>query len=285
MEAAKPREAVIGDNRPPDHAAQVTDRLAADYAELSRSTSSLLETARSLGETVENERELEGFSNVIVAMRDAIARAEATRVAEKEPYYRAGQAVDGFFNSIKERLDKGRAVLQRRVDAYQQRKLAKERERRRLAAEQAAREERERREEAEKAAREAEEKRLAAERARTEQTRAAKGASADAAEQEAAALAAVASNAATEAEIARIETLRKPSEVVRSRFDEGRMVTMRQVGYAEVVDAAKLDAVALWPFVNINAKEVALRAWAKANGHAKQMDGAEIGKRDEAVVR
>lgn len=275
----------IGDNRGPVSTEQVSERLAADYAELSRSASLLLESARSLGETVENERELEGFSNVIVAMRDAHARAEATRVAEKEPYYRSGQAVDGFFNSIKERLDKGRQVLQRRVDAYQERKRNAERERLRLIREQQEREALARREAAERAEREAEEARLAAERARKPETKEAKAAVASAAEEEAAAAAAAASTASQEAETARIDTLRPSADLVRERFDSGRLVTGQDVGYAEVVDASKLDPVALWPFVNIKAKEVALRAWAKANGHSKQMDGAEIGHRFRAPVR
>jgi flagellar biosynthesis GTPase FlhF len=284
MNEINPR-ATIGDNRPTDATESLLGRLGDDYGELTRSASSLLETARSLGETVENERELEGFSNVIVAMRDAIARAEAARTAEKEPYLRGGQAVDGFFSSLKERLDKGRTVLQRRVDVYQNRKLAEERERRRLAAEQAVREQRERDAEAARLAREAEEKRLAAERARKPETKEAKVASASAAEGEAAAAAAAASVASDAAETARIDTLRKPSEIARSRFDEGRLVTMRQVGFAELVDRERVDMNALRPYFTEQEIAKALRGWAKATGHKKPMDGAEIGLRDEAVVR
>lgn len=275
----------IGDNRPPDRGSETWNQLSRDYAELAGSAASLLETARSLGETVENERELEGFSNVIVAMRDAAARAEAARVAEKEPYLRGGQAVDGFFSSLKERLSKGMNVLQRRVDAYQQRKRDAERERLRLIAEQTAREERERREAAAKAAREAEEKRLAAERARLEQTRAAKGASASVAEQEAAAAAAAASTAAQEAEAARIDTLRPSADLVRERFEGGRVVTGQDVGYAELVDRDKVDMNALRPYFTDKEIEKALRGWAKATGHSKQMAGAEIGFRFRAPVR
>ena len=277
--------AVIGDNQPDLSGSSTLNRLSEDYAELSRSAALLLETARSLGETIENERELEGFSNVVVSMRDAIARAEAARAAEKEPFLRGGQAVDGWFGNLKERLGKGMNVLQRRINDYQNRKLAEERERRRLEQQQREREAREAREREERLRREAEERRLAAERARKEETRAAKGEAASAAEQEAAAAAAAASTAADAAEEARIESLRKPSEMARSRFDEGRLVTMREVGFADIVDPDKLDAVALWPFVNVKAKEVALRAWAKANGYSRAMPGAEIGKRDEAVVR
>lgn len=282
--AINPR-AVAGDNVGASRDRTIEDRLSEDYGELGRATSGLLESARSLGETVENERELEGFSNVIVAMRDAGARAEAARIAEKEPYLRGGQAVDGFFSSIKERLAKAQSVLQRRVDAYQQRKRDAERERLRLVREEQERIARETREREERARREAEEARLAAERARKPETIAVKSATAQAAEQEAAAAAAAASTAASEAEAARIDTLRPSADLVRERFEGGRVVTGQDVGYAEIVDADKLDAVALWPFVHIKAKQVALNAWAKANGHNKQMPGAEIGFRFKAPVR
>jgi hypothetical protein len=277
--------AVIGDNRPVDAAASVLDRLGTDYGELSRSASSLLETARSLGETVENERELEGFSNVIVSLRDTIGRAEAARTAEKEPYLRGGQAVDGFFSSLKERLDKGRAILQRRVDAYQERKRNAERERLRLIRETQEREAREARAREQEALRVAEEARLAAERARKPETKAAKGESASAAEGEAAAAAAAASSAADAAETARIDTLRPSADLVRERFEGGRVVTGQDVGYAELVDRNKVDMNALRPYFTEAEIAKALRGWAKATGHNKQMDGAEIGHRFRAPVR
>lgn len=283
-EVTNPR-AVVGDNRPLDYAEQTLGRLTTDYGELSKTTADLLETARSLGETVENERELEGFSNVIVRLRDTSARAEAIRVDEKNPHLRAGQAIDGFFNSIRERLIKAQAVLQRRVDAYQERKRNAERERLRLEQEQRDREAKEAREREEKAAREAEEKRLAAERARKEETRAAKGAEASVAEQEAAAAAAAASTAAAEAEEARINTLRPSADLVRERFEGGRVVTGQDVGYAELVDRDKVDMNALRPYFTEAEIAKALRGWAKATGHSKQMDGAEIGFRFRAPVR
>jgi hypothetical protein len=278
--------AVIGDNNP-ESLAIVEDmlrRLHGDYEALKESAASLIASGMQLDFEISNELELTGISNVIVAMRDTMSRAEAHRVAEKQPYLRGGQAVDEFFNKIKDDITKIGIPLKKRVDAWQNKKLVEERERRRLEAERLAREEAARRAEEERLRREAEDKRLAADRARTESTRAAKEGLASVAEQEAAAAAAAASTASLNAEAARIETLRPAADLTRTRLD-GRMVTTREVGYAEIVNADELDPVALWPFVNVAAKAAALRAWAKANGHARQMAGASIGKRDEAVVR
>lgn len=278
--------AVIGDNVHADDAtASLVDRLSSDYGALTKSAALLLDSARSLGETVENERELEGFSNTIVAIRDAASRAEAYRVSEKEPYLRSGQAVDGFFNSIKERLEKGRKVLQGRVDDYQRRKLAAERERRRLEAERQAREAKEAREREDAARREAEERRLAAERARKPEIAGAKAAIADEAEQAAASAAADATVAQDAAETARIEALRKGSDMSRSRFDGGRLVTTREVGFCELVDRSLVDLNELRPYFTETEIAKAARGWAKATGYTRQMPGLDVGKRDEAVVR
>ena len=204
---------MVGSNQPPDIIEQVTDRLAEDYGELSRNAASLLEQARGLPESVDDETALEQFSNVVVALRDAAARAEAARTSEKEPYLRSGQAVDGFFGSLKERLTKGMTVLKRRVDDYQNRKLAAERERRRLAEEQARREAEGAARQAREAAEAAEAARLAAARARIPASQEAKGAVADQAE-------AAASAAQVEAQLTRDQAQeamnRSPAQAVRN---------------------------------------------------------------------
>ena len=277
----------IGDNRPPPEVAYraVIERLASEYLQLSISASELIDAAKLLPETVLDESELQTFSNNIIALRDAVARAEAARVAEKEDYLRSGQAVDGFFGGIKERLTKAMNVLHRRVGEYQNAKLAAERERRRLEAEQRARDAQQARDREERSRREAEEARLAALRARLPQTREEKAAIADEAEGAASQAAAAAAVAAASAEEARIETMRKASEIARSRFEEGRLVTMKRVPFVEIIDFEKLDAARLWPFVPPEAKERALKAWAKSTGYSRAMDGAVIEMRDETVVR
>jgi hypothetical protein len=276
----------IGDNRPPEAAYRaVVERLASEYLSTSIASAELVELADKMPETVDDEQSLQRFSNVIVALRDAIARAEGARVAEKEDYLRSGQAVDGFFGGIKERLSKAMNALHRRVGDYQNRKLAVERERRRLEAEQRARDAEEARDREERARREAEEARLAALRARLPATREEKAAIASEAEGAASQAAAAAAVAAASAEEARIETMRKASEIARSRFEEGRLVTMKSVPFVQVVDFEQLDAARLWPFVPPEAKERALKTWAKSTGYARAMNGAVIEMRDEPVVR
>lgn len=279
--------AVIGGNTRDanEYMKEVMDRLALDYSEMAKSAALITDEAESLPEEVSTEDDLRKFSDVVVRIRDLGARADSTRKAEKEPYLRGGQAVDGYFNGIIERLDKTVKMLTRRVNSYQQRKLAEERERRRLEAEETARRERAAAEAAAEANRVAEEARLAADRARNPGKVAEKSAIATAAETAAGAATAAAAVAADNAQDAYIDTLRKPSEIARSRFDEGRLVTMKQVGHAEIVDKMKLDPVALWPFIKEDAALRAIKEWAKTYSFKRPMDGAIIEMRDDTVIR
>jgi len=274
----------LGDNQP-NHVQDVIDRLADEYKALEETTAAALEKARQLPVELQDETDLEKLSNQVVDMRDIAARAEATRKAEKEPYLRSGQAVDGFFNGLKERLEKGMRVLTQRANDYQQKKLAAERERRRLEAERQQRIADAERKEAQRKIREAEERRLEAERARKPETIAAKSAVADQLEQQAAEQAAAASAAANAAHAAHIETLKTPAEVARSRFDGGRLATMAQVGHVEIVDKMKLDAATLWPFIKEDHALQALKAWAKTTAFKRPMDGAIVEMRDDTVIR
>lgn len=283
-QAENPR-AVAGSNQAPDHAQRVTEQMARDYEELSRSVATLLEKARELPESVDDESALERFSNVIVDMRDADARAESNRKAEKEYFLRGGQAVDGFFGGISERLTKGIAVLSKRVHVHNERKLAAERERRRLEAEEAARVAKAKQEAEARAVAEAEEARLAAERARKPENIETKGQVAAEKEQVASTASIDAALATEQAQDARIETLRKPAEMVRTRFDEGRLVTMKQVGYVEIVDKMALDKEKLWAFLRDDDVLKALKAWAKTTSHRQSMSGAIIEMRDATVIR
>lgn len=288
--------AVIGDNKAPNYAAQITEALARDYAASADALAKLLDEARAARETtptVTNDEEMGVRARLVKAFRDTTSRLEAFRVAEKEPHFRAGQAVDGWFFAMidkcarRDRKNKPGAadILQADIDDYQQRKLAVEQERRHVEAERLAREAREKAAAEEKARQEAEAARLAAERARKPETREEKAAVAEQAQ--AAASAAISASAAAEAkaEDAYVETLARPADIVRTRVDEGPLVTMQQVGYAEIEDDTKLDMAKLWPFISIDAKEKALRAWAKSTGHRQKMDGAAIGHRNKSAVR
>jgi hypothetical protein len=278
-------DAISGHNEAPISAQSVTAAMARDYAALAQATSALLVEAKALPDAVADEGDLQVVSAVIVKIRDKAKLANATREKEKEPYLRGGQAVDAFFKDLIDRLDKTNTILGRRVNAYQQAKLAEERARRAAEAREAARVA------SEAAARLAEQERLAREateaaaRARKAENIAAHNEEAADHAELAAAAARAAALALNEAAAAELAAKQKPAELTRSRFEEGTLVTMKQVGYVEIVDAALLDLAALRPFIKEEHLLQALRAWAKINNHKKPMPGAIVEMRDEAVVR
>jgi hypothetical protein len=282
--------AVVGDNRAPDYAQRVTNELREQYRETERRVELLVSRANGLPDIVD-DASMGPWAQLIKEARDEAKRLDALREAEKQPHLRASQAVDGFFFPLYEQLVRknrmskpGLAdVLQRGLDDYNQRKLHAELERRRQAAEVAAREERERLAEQDRLRREAEDARLRAERARKDIT--GKEAIAGEAETAAAVAQSAAEQASVAAEDARIATLAKPADIVRTRVEEGPVVTMAAEPFAVVEDYAALDKNALWPFVTRNAIEQALRAWARTTNYGTQMPGARVGRRPKTVVR
>lgn len=284
-EADNPR-AVLGANNPPPEARAVTDRMALDYAALTPSTAALLERARGLPETVEDETTHGLFGSLIVDLRDAERAAESHRQKEKDPYLRAGEAVDGFFKGFIERMEKARKVLKRRDDDYVARKIAAERAERERVRQEAERAERAARDAEREAAAKAEAARIAAERARKPEhvetkTEVAKEAEAVA---DGARVDRMLAEAATDQ--ARVAAAQKPADLARTRFeDTGRLSTAKQEPFVEITDASKLDMAALWPFIKEDEKLRALKAWAKTVSHKKQMDGAVIEMRDVGVWR
>ena len=71
--------------------------------------------ARELPDAVDNDQDLGKVSGVIKVLGDTSKRADAYRVREKEPFLRGGQAVDGFFKGIMDRLDKTTTILHKRA--------------------------------------------------------------------------------------------------------------------------------------------------------------------------
>ncbi len=292
MTLQNPR-AVVGDNRAPDYARQVTEALQRDYAALEESLADALNEAHTLPTEVNDDETMGVFARLIKRLRDTAARCEAFRVSEVEPHLRAQQATNGYFFALIEQCTRrdrkarpGTAdILQSRLDDYQQRKLRAEQERRRKEAEERAAVERAAREEQLRKEREAEEARLAAARARKPENIETKRAVAEQAAADASAAGINAQLAAEAAQGAHVDTLSKPADLVRTRTEQGPLVTMAQEAYAEIEDDSLLDKETLWPFIALEAKEKALRAWARTTGHMKGMDGASIGKRSRSVVR
>lgn len=288
--------AVIGGNLgndAPDFARLETERLEIDYAKVAETADALEAEAAPLPDEIPDADGKEIVVDLIKRIRDTSARAEALRVVEKEPHYRRGQGVDQFFFGIIDRLARRTPknkpglgdVLQGRLTRYDTRVLEAERARLRLIAEEEARKAAAARAEQERLAREAEEKRLAAERARKPETQVAKEETAQQAEQAVAAASVETQIAERAAEDAYVGTLAKPADIMRTRTAGGTLSTVARENYAELVDATKLDVAKIWPFVSLDAKEKALKAWARNTGFTQQMDGAAIGSRPKSVVR
>lgn len=286
--------AVIGSNVGEiDYAKLEVERLRSDYAELLRSVEELESEATALPDHVDDDETKGRFTSLIKRLRDAAKRADGFRELEKQPFLRRGQGVDQFFFAVIDRIAKRNKrdrdgvadSLLASVQDYDDRVLRAEQERRRKEAEEAARKAAELRRQEEEERRKAEEARLAAERARKPETQAVKAEIAEQAEQAVVETKIEAEIAEQRAEEAYVETLARPAEIMRRRGDDGTLSTMAREPYAEIVDDSLLDKAALWPFVSLDAKEKALRAWAKANGHRVQMEGAAIGFRNRSKVR
>jgi hypothetical protein len=294
MSLADNPRAVKGDNEAPDFAKRVADDLHDNYGEVEKTVAALLEEARVLPKEIDNDDTKGLFSHLIKRFRELTKRLDAFRESEKDPHYRAGQAVDQFFFSMIDRCarrDKkgnpGAAdVLQRRLTEYDDRVEAQKRAKLEREAAEAARVAQAARLAEAQRLREAEEARLAAERARVPEKIAEK-------EQVATVAEAVADTAKVEAQVteiraddAHIATLAKSADLMRQRDETtGTLTTRAMEKYAEVVDRNKLDYVKLAPFFNMDAVEKALRGWAANTGHTQPMEGAAIGKRPKSVVR
>jgi hypothetical protein len=285
---------MIGDNTQSiDFANEEVRRLSVDYQNMGVQVEDLIAAASEIPEKIEDEATKSRVVSLIKSIRDQGKRIDGVRELEKMPHLRRGQGCDQFFNGMLDKLLKRdkRAKdgigdsLNARLTDYDTRVLLAEQERRRQIAAEEARKAAAARAEQERLAKEAEEKRLAAERARKPETQAVKEAAAVEVETQSSAARIEAQVAEDKAEAAYVETLARPADIMRQRGADGTLSTMAREFYAEVEDANKLDRDALWPFISLDAKEKALRQWAKNTGHKQQMAGAAIGDRPKSVVR
>lgn len=292
--------AVPGSNQAPDYAQQVTNRLAAEYAETVSTLEGLLAEAEAMPRGVKSDQEALLRGTLIKRMRDVDSRLEGVRVLEGEPYLRGKNAVDSFFFGLRDRIGKrnknDRAakagatdVLQADINAYQNEKIAAENARLEAERREQARIAREAQEKAVAEARAAEEARLKADRARKAENVAANRAAAEAQEAAADLAAQEAARTANLAEEARMAALAKPADIARVRGNDqsgaGVTLTVAKEPYALLTDRAKVDLEMLRPYFTDAEIEKALRGWAKATGHRIAMPGAEIGHRNKGVTR
>lgn len=276
----------------PDYAADEERRLKREFEDIQNDVAKILAEARQLPAAVEDEATAELYTSVMTRFKDLDGRIEALRVSEGLPHLRKTEAVNSFFFGMRERLARrkktdpagGYDVLQSRLHAYNVKREEEERARR----QEEERRERERLQKIEderiareREAREAEER---AARARKAENKEAAEAAQREAERAAERLRQEEENQRSRTAEAAAAAAAKPADLVRERHGKA-MNTMKRVGFAEIIDASQLDPVKLWPFVKLDAKQAALTAWAKTTQHTQQMEGAEIGFRNETVVK
>lgn len=285
--------ATIGDNNPPDQAQIVIERLTSEYAGVVTQVDEALERARHHPKIIENDTVLGEVATTVKALRDVNVVCDSHHEAEKQPYLRAGQAVDQFFFSLMERLGRrsktGRPgaidILMARINDYQTRKLEAERIAREEIARKAAAAEAAARAEADRLRKEAEYQAAALERARAPHKIEEKTAIAENAAAAAQVAQIDAMVARDQAEAADFATRATPADMVRTRVEGGSMVTMGRVPYVEMLDAELLNKELLWPFISDKEKERALKAWARTTSHTKPMAGTIIEMRHGSTVR
>ena len=289
---------MIGDNTQNiDFAKEEMDRLARDYVNLPKKIDALVAEFEALPEVIDDEETKGKYVGFIRRTREADKSVEGIREIEKMPHLARERATDNFFFRMRDRLlrrDKkaklgiGDTALAR-LTTYDNRILAEEQERRRLAAQEAARIEAARVEAARKLAAEAEEARLLAERARAPAQIEAKQEAAVAAETAASGAKVEAIVAAEAAEAAYVETLSRPADIMRQRSDDGILSTMGTEKFCEITDRKKIDLNVIGAYFAIADIEKAARRYAESVGYSDdasvQIAGVSFGKRAKSVVR
>lgn len=286
MSLAENPRATPGDNLP-DYLQETLNRLHRDHAELKLRLSVLaMNVQSSVPGEVTSDEDLESVAKGVVEIRDEIERLKEKFKVEKEPYLRGGQAVDQFFKDLADELKKVQGEVAARGKVFTDKKIAAERERlrqeeverRRTAEEADAR--------ARKLSKEAAEAEAAANRARNPGR--VEALSDDARKKmETAADARVESQvAAIDANAARNAVEARSADIGRVRFSgTGRMATVRQVGYVELLDAAKVDLEALRPYFKPEHLLAAGKTFGKQTNHKVALRGFLIEMRDEAVYK
>ena len=297
--------AIPGSNNPPDPIAILKDQLEQTHTELIDLQAKLLAMEGRLPEACEDADMAAKLSDGIKALTAFVKNSEATRIAAKEPFLASGRAVDGFFKSKTDPIEKLKAKMGAMLTVFQ--RAEADRERRRLEA--IAAEERRIAAEAEKKAREeariAREAREAEERRAEEARKAAaalegkKRAAAEAAERERAAEAAakikaqeeeaakardVAREAKQEANVAKVDAGAKAADLSRQRSTAGSVASLKVTWHHEVTKPEDV------PREYLSVSDTAIRVAIKAattpdNRCTLKIPGVKIFPKEESVVR
>ena len=268
-------DAMIGHNRPPADADQISDRLAEAHAEMVERQADLLDALTRAPDTVDdaNAGRVTDFVKQIAA---ATKHINVARIVEKEPFLNGGRTVDTFFKRLSDPLDKAKATLQDRLTIYERDKADKERR----VREEAARIERKEAQRLQAIA--AERERAAAERERAANTDAdldgAIAAAAAARQAEA-----DARQADADAVVAERAANAKAAELHTTRGDYGSSSSLRTFWDFADLDRADLDLETLRQHIPLDGLEKAVRSYTKSGG--RELRGVRIFKNTKSVVR
>lgn len=236
---------LLGDNLPPDPRPAIVARLGTDFAHLGNQVSEQQDKAAELPAVIETKEQHDQIADLIKDMRSTYKTVDATREAEKNPFWIAGQAVDGFFAPLKTRLEETAADLNQRVKVYLDGIAEAERQRQRRIAEEARREE----------------DRLRAEqRQREEAAEAAKRRDHKATHEAAASdKAREADRAGATAAFAETTAAAKPAALARTRSTAGALSTLQTVWLHTVTDWDAIPLDKLRPYIKRELIDAAIK--------------------------
>ena len=252
--------------------ASLAEMLKDQHRDQLRRAAELLEAVPRIPD-IGNDDDAGKVGDFVKQIAACVKTLEAARVGEKEPFLAAGREVDGVFNGLKERLEKGKTEISRKLTAYLNEKARIEREAReaeeRRRADEARRAEEERRK-AEQARREAEER---ARRAEEEARQAKENAEREAKERE----------ERHARELAAAEARARDEESKRRRSDENRAKAQQEAERlrreaAERIERERAEAEAR---AKRDAEEAERRAEA-AREEARQAEAAAADERRRA---
>lgn len=248
----------IGHNQPPDDIELLRERLDAQTLDLQRRIDDLSSAEKRLPEVTDDASAGDAADFVKMATA-AIKDADAKRVDAKEPFLKAGRAVDGFFKGLSDPLDGLRRRVEQRITVYLRAKEARER----AAREAEARRLREEAEAREREARALQRAKLDEEAARRREEAAASAAEANAVE-------------------AKVERA-KPADLSRTRGDMGSVASLRRMWVGKIDDVRKVDLEALRPYIRPDAIQKALNLAVQAG--VRDVAGCTIEETTMANVR
>lgn len=253
-------------NNPP-----LPDRLAVDYADTVEAIEALAAQANAAPKEIEDDAGMAPIAALVKEATALVKATEAKRVAEKEPFLKAGREIDGFFRQLTERVERIQKAMNARLATYLRAKAEAERAAREAEERARREEERRQREEADRKMREAAEAEAANRKAEADRALAA------------------AAEADARAAAARVDTIiaaqaaaAKPAELARTRTAEG-VSTLRREWVFEIDDFDAIPLDVIRPYLPREAIEKAVRGFVRAG--RRELPGVRIFETHSAMVR